>query len=80
MKQTDSCKPHFQEQKILTLLSLYIFGMCKFVRKYPNFYTKREDIQNKNTLRHKNRLKKKQKSEKITLDSEVGDIVRFSLL
>lgn len=56
IEETESCKPHFQEMKILSLPSLYIFETCKFVRKYPEFYTKREDIQKKITLRHKNRL------------------------
>lgn len=53
---TDSCKPYFQELKILSLPCLYIFEVCKFVRKYPDFFTKREDIQTKIILRHKNRL------------------------
>lgn len=56
IKQTDSCKPYFREHNILTLTCLYIFEICKFVRKYPEYYTTRKDIQTKYTLRHNKRL------------------------
>lgn len=56
IKETDSCKPHFIDLRILTLPCLYILEICKFVRNYPQFYSKRGDIQNKITLRHENRL------------------------
>lgn len=41
---TDSCKPYFQKFKILTLPSLYILESCKFVRKNPELYTKKQDV------------------------------------
>lgn len=56
IEQTDSCKPHFQKHNILTLPCIYIFETCKFVRKNQEFYTKREDIQTRYTLRHRSRL------------------------
>lgn len=54
--QTDSCKPYFQKHKILTLVSIYILELCKLVRKYPDSYNTRGDIQTNYSLRHKNRL------------------------
>lgn len=56
IEDTDSCKPHFKKLNILTLPCLYIFEICKFVRKHPQFYSKRADIQTKHKLRHGNRL------------------------
>lgn len=56
IKQIDSCKPHFQSLKILTLPSIYILEICKFVRKHNENYTTREHLKNKFTLRHKDRL------------------------
>lgn len=56
IKNTDSCRPHFTELKILTLPCIYILEVSKFVKAHPNFYTKREDMPTKYSLRHKNRL------------------------
>lgn len=56
IQQTDSCKPHFIEQNILTLPCMYILEICKFAHKHQDFYTKRENIQIRYTLRHKTRL------------------------
>lgn len=56
IQQTDSCKPHFINLNILTLPSIYILEICKFAHKHKDFYTKREDIQSRYTLRHKTRL------------------------
>jgi hypothetical protein len=39
----DSCKPLFQEYKILTVYSLYILESAKFVKKYPEKFTKNLD-------------------------------------
>jgi hypothetical protein len=36
----DSCKPLFQEYKILTVYSLYILESAKFVKKYPEKFRK----------------------------------------
>lgn len=52
----DSCKPHFKNQKILTLTGLYILEVCKFVRNYPQYYKKREDIPTTYNLRYRERL------------------------
>lgn len=56
IEQTDSCKPYFQKYQILSLPCIYILETCKFVHKYPNFYSKRKDLTAKYQLRHKNRL------------------------
>jgi hypothetical protein len=39
----DSCKPLFKEFKILTVFSLYILESAKFVKKYPEKFTKNSD-------------------------------------
>jgi hypothetical protein len=36
----DSCKPLFQQHKILTVYSLYILESAKFVKKYPEKFSK----------------------------------------
>lgn len=56
IEQTDSCKPHFTKHKILTLVNIYILELCKLVRKYPDSYKKRGDMQTNHSLRHKNKL------------------------
>jgi hypothetical protein len=56
IKQMDSCKPHFIKHSILTLPSLYILEICKFVHKHSEFYTKREDTPVIYGLRNKSRL------------------------
>lgn len=44
--QTDSCKPHFINLKILTLPSLYIYEVINYIRtnlnKYKNYKSKRQ--------------------------------------
>jgi hypothetical protein len=39
----ESCKPLFKEFKILTVYSLYILECAKFVKKYPEKFTKNVD-------------------------------------
>lgn len=56
IEQTDSCKPYFQKHKILTLPCIYILEICKFVRRYSTFFTKRGDRHTNRSLRHKNML------------------------
>ena len=56
IQQTDSCKAHFINLNMLTVPCIYILEICKFAHKYKHFYTKREDIQTRYTLRHKTRL------------------------
>lgn len=48
----DTCKPHFIKLKILTVPCLYIYEMCIFVKKYPDFFKKFDS-----TSRHKAKLK-----------------------
>lgn len=56
IKQTVSCKPHFREYSILTLPCIYILEACKFVRKYPEFYTKRGKVLKNYSIRFRNKL------------------------
>lgn len=49
----DSCKPFFEIFNILTLPSLYIFAICEFVRKHPDFFPYHQRPQN---LRRQNKL------------------------
>ncbi|KAI5637527.1 reverse transcriptase (RNA-dependent DNA polymerase) domain-containing protein [Phthorimaea operculella] len=56
IKPTDSCRPHFNRLKILTIPCIYILEVCKFVKTHPTFFKTREDIPTKYSLRHKNRL------------------------
>jgi hypothetical protein len=56
IKQTDSCKDYFKQYNILTLPCIYILEICKFVRKHPEFYTKREDVLKNRIMRHKGKL------------------------
>lgn len=56
IQNTDSCKPYFVEHNILTLPCIYILETCKFVKKYPEFYKKRGDINVKYKLRHRQKL------------------------
>jgi hypothetical protein len=53
---TDSCKPHFIHLQILTLPCIYIYEICKFVRKYSEFFTKRIENNPNYRLRNKNKL------------------------
>lgn len=63
LKWTDSCKPIFKKEKLLTLPSLYIYEMCKFVRYNPelfekdNKYMQRRKVAQKPLLLPQNRLK-----------------------
>jgi hypothetical protein len=43
LEALDSCKPLFEEYKILTVYSLYILESAKFVKKYPDKFTKNSD-------------------------------------
>lgn len=54
---TESCKSHFQQQKILTVPCMYILEICKFVHKYPDYFTQRDDHQSSYSLRHRNKLR-----------------------
>lgn len=63
LKWTDSCKPIFIKQKLLTLPSLYIFETCKFVRNnYSLFerdkrFVSRRKVAQKPLVVPRNRLK-----------------------
>ena len=57
----DSCKPLFREFKILTVYCLYILESAKFVRKYPEKFSKNTDHphtfrQTRNTTHKENDL------------------------
>lgn len=43
LKWTDSCRPLFIEHNLLTLPSLYLFEMFKFVRNNPKLFNKDEN-------------------------------------
>lgn len=34
----DTCRPHFSKMNILTLTSIYILEMCKFIKRNPNIF------------------------------------------
>lgn len=52
-----SCRPYFKQFNILTLTSLYILELCKFVHKNIYLFPKvRDNISTKMNLRHKDRL------------------------
>ncbi|KAF9814712.1 hypothetical protein SFRURICE_014807, partial [Spodoptera frugiperda] len=42
----DSCRPYFIKYNLLTLPSIYIYDICKFVFKNKNSFTKVEDTHN----------------------------------
>jgi hypothetical protein len=58
----DSCKPLFKEYKILTVYSLYILESAKFIKKYPEKFSKYSDptdtftIVTRNTTHNENDL------------------------
>lgn len=54
--EAESCKPHFCELKVLTLVSIYILEACKFVRKYPDLFLKKADQPRLYEYKHKHRL------------------------
>jgi hypothetical protein len=56
IKQTDSCKTHFQNLQILTLPSMYVFESCKFVRNHPKLYSTVGDEPRRYESRFKNNL------------------------
>lgn len=57
IKVTDSCKPYFQKLELLTLPCIYILEICKFVRNYPEYYAKRDNLNRKyEQRRNKNNL------------------------
>lgn len=51
IENDESCKPHFKKLDILTLTSIYILEICKFVRQYPNFFIKISDQPRRYALR-----------------------------
>jgi hypothetical protein len=67
IKQTESCKPHFQKLKILTLPCIYLLESCKFVKKQPELYTKLGDGPRRYESRYKNNMI--QTSSKLKLHS-----------
>lgn len=52
-----SCRPHFVKLRMLTLASLYILEICKFLRKNLHLHTQARDFYTgERNLRHKDRL------------------------
>lgn len=54
--QYESCKSYFQKYNVLTVPSVYIFEIAKFVRNYPEYFTKLGDLERRYPQRHKNKL------------------------
>lgn len=48
LKVTDSCKPYFEQYKILTLPSLYILEVVMFVKCNPHLFPRLEDVAHRN--------------------------------
>lgn len=44
LRQTDSCRPYFQELQILTVPSMYIFEISKFVKTNPHNFEIRNNL------------------------------------
>jgi hypothetical protein len=57
LKKRDSCKPHFQELKLLTVTSLYIYETAMFVKRSPHLFPTISDGQLKKSRRHGHKLK-----------------------
>jgi hypothetical protein len=55
IKQTDSCKPHFRDLKIMTVPCLYILEACKFIKKHIELYSPIKIVRRNN--RYQNKLK-----------------------
>lgn len=56
-----SCKPLFRELNLLTLPSMYILEVCKFVKLHPELFTKLSEVSNFNT-RYPNKLVRTKKN------------------
>lgn len=52
----ESCKPLFKKYNILTLPSMYIYEIGKFVKTNPHLFKTTSDIYNTKSARHANRL------------------------
>ncbi|KAI5641205.1 endonuclease-reverse transcriptase domain-containing protein [Phthorimaea operculella] len=55
ISQDESCRPHFRQQNILTLTSMYIFETAKFVRKHKYIFPNDKDPPN-SRLRPRNKM------------------------
>lgn len=51
----DTCKPLFLKTKVLPLPCMYIREICVFVKQYPNYFIRHEELLARHT-RHKNRI------------------------
>lgn len=58
ISQLESCRSHFVNLKILTLTSIYIFELCKFVRNNKALFdqTQENSTQCRHNLRNRNKL------------------------
>lgn len=56
IKVPETCRPCFRKLKILTLISIYILEICKFVRKYPQYFLKQSDFPRRFKSRYEHNL------------------------
>lgn len=56
IKEPESCRPHFIKNKILTVTSIYILEVAKFVRQYPQFFQKQVEQTRRYATRFQHKL------------------------
>lgn len=56
IKSTDSCRPHFKKLNILTLPSIYILEMSKFIRKHNHLFPNEQPPTDTRPLRPRHKI------------------------